>query len=154
MPGTFDPNAIGFLYLRVGRPVKAALILPVALVALFCGGASESDEGSTERALWAEPVRAAAEFDRRLRGLFAYRQGFMVFVDPDPWRPTIYAVPAATPRLVACDVAGLGVGFGAGSPDAGTGVDFQITAAGLTEPQCRTSVPVAAATLAAIAKGN
>lgn len=84
MPGTFDPNAIGFLYLRVGRPVKAALILPFALVALFCGGASESDEGSTERALWAEPVRAAAEFDRRLRGLFAYRQGFMVFVDPDP----------------------------------------------------------------------
>jgi hypothetical protein len=136
------------------RPVKAVLILPIALGALFGGSAGDSDEGSTERALWAEPARAEAELDRRLRGLFAYHEGFLVFVEPDPRVPTVYAVPAATPWLVACDVAGLSVGFGAGSQDAGTGVDRQITAAPLSEPQCRTLVPVAAATLATITQGN
>jgi len=131
-----------------------SLVLPFALVALVGDGPIEADQMQTERAVWAEPAKAAAELDRRVRQRVAYRQGILVVVDPDPRLPTVYALPAATPWLVACDVTGLTVGFGAGSQEAGTGVDLPITLAPLAEPQCRTLVPRAAAILAAVVQGN
>jgi hypothetical protein len=139
---------------------KLALVAALALSGWSAPAAAEPklpadpDLLKSDIALLQDEAKAAAEFQRRLKGQVAYRDGLLVIVDRSGASSGVTVMPATALWGVDCSDSGVAVTFGAGSGDTENGIVLQLTSAAVSDDKCTRIAPALGEALLAITKGN
>ena len=138
----------------------AALSAALALCGALGSAAAEPkptadpDLAKSDAALLQDDAKATAEFQRRLRGQVAYRNGLLIIVDRSGTTAGVTVMPATVFWGVDCSDSGISVTFGTGSGDSDNGISLQLTTANVPDEKCLQIAPALGQTLLDIVKGN
>jgi len=141
-------------------PGRSLLLAAVVLAALAIPAAAEpkiaADPSlvSSDQALLQDEAKAAAEFQRRLRGQVSARGGLLVIIDRSGTTSGVTVVPATIIWGVDCGDSGIAVTFGTGSGDTDNGIVLQLTGASISDEKCTRIAPAIGETVLALTRGN